>query len=78
MSGSITLNSGLAGIQSGLNGLQKAASDIASTETMEQGSPQSLAESLVDLKVYQHQVGASAQVVKAADEMLGTLLDIKA
>ena len=78
MSGSITLDSSLAGIRSGLSGLQKAASEIASTETMTQGNPKDLAKSLVDLKVYELQVKASAQVVKAADEMLGTLLDIKA
>ena len=78
MSGSITFNSGLTGIRNGLGGIQKAASQIASKETMEGDSPNDLVESMVDLKVNRNQVSASAQVVKATDQMLGTLLDIKA
>ena len=48
MTGSIN-NVALAGIQTGLNGLQKNASQIASKSTMEGGNTQPLAESLVDL-----------------------------
>lgn len=78
MSTPITFDSGLTGIRNGLDGLQKTASQIASKEAMQGENPQSLAELMVDLKVNQNQVSASAQVVKANDEMLGTLLDIKA
>ena len=78
MSGSIALDTGLTGIRNGLDGIQKAASQIASKDAMEGNSPHNLAESMVDLKVHEHQVSASAQVVKAADDMIGTLLDIKA
>ena len=77
MSGSINFDSGLTGIRNGLDGIQKTASQIASKDTMEGGNSHELAESLVELKVYNHQVSASAQVVKATDQMLGTLLDIK-
>lgn len=38
----------------------------------------SLIEPIVDLKLYERSVEASAQVVKAADETLGTLLDVMA
>ncbi|HAS76411.1 MAG TPA: flagellar biosynthesis protein FlgE, partial [Marinobacter adhaerens] len=38
----------------------------------------SLVEPIVDLKIYERSVEASAQVVKTADETLGTLLDIMA
>jgi flagellar hook protein FlgE len=78
MSGPINFDSGLTGIRKGLDGIQKTASQIASKETMEGDSPHDLAESMVNLKVNKNQVSASAQVVKATDQMLGTLLDIKA
>lgn len=39
---------------------------------------ESFAEPIVDLKIYQRNVEASVQVVKTADEMIGTLLNIKA
>lgn len=78
MSAPITFDSGLTGIRNGLDGLQKTASQIASKETMAGDNPQNLAELMVELKMNQNQVSASAQVVKANDEMLGTLLDIKA
>ena len=38
----------------------------------------SLTESLVDLKVAENQVKASAEVIKTADDMLGTLVDTRA
>jgi len=78
MPGSISFGNGLSGIRTGLDGIQKTASQIASKEAMRAEGPNELAESLIDLKVYSYQVDASAQVVKAADMMLGTLLDIKA
>lgn len=78
MSGSINFDNGLTGIRSGIDGMQKAASQIANKDSMTVGSSHDLATSLVELKVRQLQVSASAQVVKAADDMIGTLLDIKA
>lgn len=39
-------------------------------------TPRSLAESIVDIKVSALQVEACASVVKAADDTLGTLLDV--
>lgn len=78
MVGPIKFDSGLTGIRHGLDGIQQASSQIASKNAMETGGVQQLAESMVDLKVYQLQVSASAQVVKVSDQMLGTLLDIRA
>jgi hypothetical protein len=72
-----TLAIGIQGIQDGMYGMENAARKIA------RGGPQggaangnSLIEPIVDLKLYERSVEASAQVVKAADETLGTLLDI--
>jgi flagellar hook protein FlgE len=78
MSAPISLSTGLNGIRAGLEGLQRTASQIASKDAMQAGSTSDLAKSMIDLKVHTNQVDASAQVVKAADRMLGTLLDIKA
>ena len=78
MSEPVKLDSGLNGIRNGLDGIQKTAAKIASKDAMEAGNPQDLAQSMVDLKVYTHQVSASVQVVKVIDQVLGTLLDIKA
>lgn len=48
-----------------------------SPETAGQGSAD-LAESLVALRVGQHEAQAGARVVRTADEVLGTLIDTKA
>lgn len=76
-----TLSAGIQGIQEGIQGAESAARKIARGGTDgprgNSGSGNSLAESLVDLKLYERSVEASAQVVKTADETLGTLLDIR-
>ena len=77
MTGPISFNNGIQGIRTGLEGMQKTASQIASTEAMRSEGPYELAKSLIDLKVYTYQVDASAQVVKATDQVIGTLLNIK-
>ena len=37
-----------------------------------------LAESIVDLKIYQRQVQAATKIVQTADEVIGFLLDVRA
>jgi hypothetical protein len=51
--------------------------DSATTEekSFSEGAP-NLNQSIVDLKVAEHQAKASAHVIKTADEALGTLLDV--
>ena len=78
MTGPVNFSNGLNGIRVGLDGMQKTASQIASKDAMDSNGPHELAESMVDIEIYRNQVGASAQVVKAFDQMIGTLLDIKA
>lgn len=72
------LNSALAGIQKGFDDLQKHASEVASASTLEGNNQQSLAKSIVELKVSAAQIEASMKVVETVDEVLGTLLDVKA
>lgn len=76
------LNIGIQGVQDGIRGMDGAARKIARGGVDgPQGSADggnSLIEPITDLKLYKRSVEASAQVVKTADETLGTLLDLKA
>ncbi len=76
------LGIGIQGIQDGMAGMENAARKIArGGADGPQGSAEgagSLVEPIVELNLYERSVEASAQVVKTADETLGTLLDIKA
>lgn len=69
------LNTGMMGIQKGIKEAQTHASNIASTDTATATDPTNMVESFVGLKEAELQVKASAEVVKASDEMMGTLLD---
>ncbi len=69
------LQTGIAGINNGLDGLRRNASEIARATS---GDGTDSARALVDLRADQRQVEASVRVVKAADEMLGSLLDVQA
>lgn len=77
-----TLAIGVHGIQDGMVGMDNAARKIArGGADGPQGTAEgagSLVEPIIDLKLYERSVEASAQVVKAADETLGSLLDIMA
>jgi len=70
-------NTALAGIQSGLGKLQENAGQIAGASSMDGTNTNSLLESLVDLKANVQQVSASMKVLKASDELMGTILDVK-
>jgi flagellar basal body rod protein FlgG len=76
------LSIGLQGVQDGIAGMENAARKIARGGVDgPQGTAEgagNLIEPMVELKVYERSVEASAQVVKSADETLGTLLDIMA
>lgn len=77
-----TLSIGIQGIQDGMMGMEGAARKIArGGDDGPKGSAEGaggLIEPIIDLKLYERSVEASAQVVKTADETLGTLLDIRA
>jgi len=67
--------SALQGVQRGLARENASASAIASGQSVETKDPTDLAKSLVELKIGVQQVEASAKVIKAVDEGLGSLLD---
>ncbi|WP_163835868.1 hypothetical protein [Spartinivicinus ruber] len=68
-------SSGLAGIQRGMQGVQASAETIAEANARDSFSMNKITEAIVDLKVNKHTVEASAKVIKAADENMGTLID---
>jgi len=75
------LNSGLLGINRGLDGVQKASGDIAGSgksDSPEQATGRDVNEALVDLAVEKNAVAASTKVVQSAEETLGTLIDTRA
>lgn len=77
-----TLGIGIQGVQEGLQGMEMSARKIArGGADGPQGSAAGtggLIEPIIDLQLYERSVQASAQIVKTADETLGTLLDINA
>lgn len=76
-----TLAIGIQGVQDGVAGMESAARKIArggaDGPQGTAGAPGDLIEPMIDLQLYKRSVEASAQVVKTADETLGSLLDIK-
>ena len=76
MSDISALSSGLLGIQKGLAGLNKNAAKIASAGQMNSQNLSELVEPLVNLKINQLQIEASAKVVQTSNDTIGSLLDI--
>jgi len=61
-----------------LDDLRKTATEIASADQLNQaGEGSSLEGSLIDLEQAKTQIQASAKVVSAIDEVVGTILDIR-
>lgn len=66
---------GLSSVQTGQRRVDQAGAEIASGSN---ASSDALADHLIDLRRGQHEVEAGAKVIQAADETLGTLIDIRA
>lgn len=76
MSINSVLSTGLQGVQAGINRANQAGGKIASTNISDNTGD--LAAPIVDQRIAEIQVKASSAVIKAGDQMLGTLIDIKA
>jgi hypothetical protein len=81
------LSAGANGVSQGAQALRDVAQEVAELNVSESrtSAPAAntdrvaqTAELMVDLKLYQRQVQASAKVVETADEVIGFLLDVKA
>lgn len=70
---STSLSTGLQGIQTGMRRVNLAGGRIAA----QTNETEMLAANVVEQMSGRHQVGLSTQVVKTADAMLGTLIDLK-
>ena len=75
---SVTSNA-LQGIQRAQNGMQRSASDIArSNKSLPNENTKDVTRSLVELNQHKNAGIASIKVLKTAEELLGSLLDVKA
>jgi flagellar basal body rod protein FlgG len=72
------VNQGLIGMQKSQTEMVRSAQQIASAGTTSASDNNDVVAPLVNLKVETQVFDSSAKVVKAADEMIGTLLDVKA
>ena len=71
--------SALLGIQRGLQGLRRNAAEIASAQHMNPGIPnKDLTRSLVELHQNELYTTVNIKTLKTADQVIGTLLDVKA
>ena len=70
------LNTGINGINQGLNNLRRDASAVAQAVDSNQNSD--VASALINVKLDNLQVQASTKVVETVHDMLGSLLDITA
>ena len=66
--------SGVSGIQTGMQSLNKNAAKIANADTLQ--SATDLTEPLVNIIRDEQQIQASSKVLEASNIMLGSLLDI--
>lgn len=74
------VNQGLIGMQRSQAEISKSAQQIVQAGTTQRDNPaqNDVAESLVNIKAQTQVFDASAKIVKAADETIGTLLNAKA
>jgi flagellar hook protein FlgE len=76
MSINCVLSIGVQGVQAGIDRANQAAGQIARIGTnLDSGD---LATAIINLKISELQVKASAGVIKTVDQMLGTLININA
>jgi len=69
----------LQGIQYGLQDMRRHASEITSVSTFRSKFPtKDSVRAMVELQSSAHHTTASVKAFKAADEMIGSLLDVKA
>jgi hypothetical protein len=72
------ITTAMTGIQRGLSSAQNNAARTASADQFNGYSPSGLAEPLIGVKQDRLQVQASTKVLKAVDEMIGSLFDDRA
>ncbi len=72
-------SSALLGIQRGVQGIRRNASNIASAQNLSgQGPTKDITRSLVEMHENKLYTAANVNTLKTMDQVIGTLLDIKA
>lgn len=70
-------NNGLLGIQRGLSQTQRSANDIADATVRKDTTVGDVARAVVDLRQAEQQTRASVEVVRTADDLIGSLIDTR-
>jgi hypothetical protein len=76
MSSIPALQSAVTGIMRGMSGLRNNATAVADATMQGINSPTDLTKPLIEAIGNQRQAEAAVKIVKAADSMLGTLIDL--
>ena len=72
-------NSALQGIQRGVSGMRQNAAEIATPRTLgNKVANRDTVRAMVELHQNSQQVATSVKVLQSADQMIGSLLDVKA
>lgn len=73
------MSTGVQGMRQAYGEIAKSADQIvkAGTVDRDQATTVDIVEPMVNMKMEQHIFDASARIIKTADNMLGTLMDIK-
>ena len=69
--------SGVRGIQRGMQRVEKVASDIANNGSTETFNPVSNTDNMVVLNEQKRNIQASVSIIKTANNMIGSILDIR-
>ncbi len=72
------LNAGLLGMQRAMNDAQRNGGKIAAAVRYETQRPVELTTPMLGLMLDRQQAQASARIIKTADELMGTIIDIMA
>ena len=72
------MNSALTGVDRGFQGMRRVASQISGVQQNQSPKETDLSRAMVEMQQHAQQAKASVKVLKAADQMLGTLLDERA
>ena len=63
------------GIQRGIHGLRRVASEIANNQPTKQTNPTDLTRAMVEMQQHSIQTKASVKALKSSDDAIGTLFD---
>ena len=72
-----TFQSSILGIQRGISRIEKVSSDIAHNGSTDTLDPVTTTKSMVELNLQERNIQASAKIIKTANDMIDSILDIR-